>query len=224
MQSDDQTQRKPLDEHQSQEQDRPSSLISTSETTNDHEIRSQTTESSINSFDESPQKQTTSQTSTTEAQLQSTMDEALLTRKVNPDWMKFSNPFSGLFLDYRDRSGTDTTTVRRLVPTENLSSSFRFSCRTIARPVDEQEISSSESTGSDLRSFLNSLTAHLMPELPDTFDDTTESTEDEQSLPVDTKSVNESTFASKQAANYLVQRSIDDAQDEWSLTSQPNIQ
>ena len=63
-----------------------------------------------------------------------------------------------------------------------------------------------------------------MPELPDTFDDTTESTEDDQSLTVDTKSVGETTSDRQKAADYLVQRSIDDAQDEWSLTSQPNPQ
>ena len=80
----------------------------------------------------------------------------------------------------------------------------------ILSSTNESDRSTSEND-QDLRSFLSSLTAHLMPELSTTFD---EETEDEQSSMSEIISSEEPTLQEDQIVDSIVQRSIDDAKGE----------
>lgn len=69
------------------------------------------------------------------------------------------------------------------------------------------------SSDQDLRSFLNSLTAHLMPELSTTLDD---ETEDEQSFMSETKSSEEPISIEDQVADSLMLKSLEDVKEQWA--------
>jgi len=75
--------------------------------------------------------------------------------------------------------------------------------------LDEKNTSTSE-TDQDLRSFLNSLATHLLPELPTSFDD---ETEDEQSVKSETKSV---ISQEDQNVDSMIAKSIEEAKEEWN--------
>jgi hypothetical protein len=77
---------------------------------------------------------------------------------------------------------------------------------------DEKSLSSSEADH-DLRSFLNSLTTHLMPELPTSFDEDRLSTEDEQSSMSEPKSTEDAIPQDSQITASLVQKSNDNAKE-----------
>lgn len=94
----------------------------------------------------------------------------------------------------------------------SISSTTVHEDEVVSSSLDEKSISTSE-TDQDLRSFLNSLAAHLLPELPTSFDD---ETEDEQSFKSETKSVEEPISQGDQIVDSMVQKSIEEANEEWN--------
>lgn len=69
----------------------------------------------------------------------------------------------------------------------------------------------------DLRTFLNSLTTHLMPELPVPSDD---ETEDEHSYMSEPKSFEEPVSQENQVADSVVKKSLEDAKELFSLSQE----
>jgi uncharacterized protein (DUF1919 family) len=81
----------------------------------------------------------------------------------------------------------------------------------LSSSIDEKNRSTSE-TNQDLRAFLNSLTTHLLPDLSTAFD---EETEDEQSFIPETRSTEEPIFKGDQIVDFIVQKSLEEAKEEW---------
>ncbi|CAF4554913.1 unnamed protein product [Rotaria sp. Silwood1] len=183
------------------EESHPSSLLSTNEKQDDHEIITTTAESSINKSNE------------LESQLQTT-DSVVKSLETNIDQENIK-PIQTI------ETSSHIEHVKHQLPEDSLETT-----KTLLEKTDETSIPTSISeeknislpqdktrseNDRELRSMLNSITAHLMPELP-RFD---EETEDEQSFMSETKSSEEPISQDDQSMDSIVQKSIEDAKELW---------
>ncbi|CAF4522387.1 unnamed protein product [Rotaria sp. Silwood1] len=183
------------------EESHPSSLLSTNEKQDNHEIITTTAESSINKSNE------------LESQLQTT-DSVVKSLETNIDQenikpiqtIETSSPIEHVKHQLPEDSLETTKTSLEKTDETSIPTSISEE-KNISLPQDKTRSENDR----ELRSMLNSITAHLMPELP-RFD---EETEDEQSFMSETKSSEEPISQDDQSMDSIVQKSIEDAKELW---------
>ncbi|CAF2081466.1 unnamed protein product, partial [Rotaria magnacalcarata] len=177
------------------EDSHPSLLLSsaTNEKQDDHEIQPTITQSSINEL-ESKSKSTHSIVEPPETIIHRENIQRIQTTDIASPGISIET--TRTFLE-----NIDTQPIEISVSKDEKISSSSSKGKT-SDSIDE--------SNQDLRSFMNTLTTHLMPGLPTSFDD---ETEDEHSFVSETKSSEEPVTQDEQVLNSTPRKSIEDAKD-----------
>ncbi|CAF1404678.1 unnamed protein product, partial [Rotaria sordida] len=189
-----------------EEESHPSYLLSTNEKQDDHETISTTTttatDSSINRINELETQLPTSDS--IEKLSETTIDREQIKPMQTLETSSIEHVTQQLLPEYliETKETSLEKTPETSIPT-NISDEKKQSL------FKDQTSSENDE---ELRSMLNSITAHLMPELP-RYDD---ETEDEQSLLSEPKSSEEPISQDDQSVDSIVQKSIEDAKELWT--------
>ncbi|CAF3497813.1 unnamed protein product [Rotaria sordida] len=189
-----------------EEESHPSYLLSTNEKQDDHETISTTTttttDSSINRINELETQLPTSDS--IEKSSETTIDREQIKPMQTLETSSIEHVTQQLLPEYliETKETSLEKTPETSIPT-NISDEKKQSL------FKDQTSSENDE---ELRSMLNSITAHLMPELP-RYDD---ETEDEQSLLSEPKSSEEPISQDDQSVDSIVQKSIEDAKELWT--------